>query len=174
MRTGDVQPPETWPLIARATQRRWHRIRKDRKRKGLAFTPCFLAFHVPTTVTVTASKPRLQAPPPPPPTPLLFATWARSVGPVFRSLRSVDYRSTSRSDPRCETPHNGGRPRRCLRADAGIVQARSPRTARGRPTFFQMHWEADKEGRGDFRGPGPGPLGGDPWPTRHGVWAAIF
>ena len=149
MRTGDVQPPETWPLIARATQRRWHRIREDRKRKGLAFTPCFLAFHVPTTVTVTASKPRLQAP-----TPLLFATWARSAGPIFRPLRSVGYRSTSRSDPRCGARDNGGRPRRCLRADAGIVQARPPRAARDRPSFLQMHWKADKEGSGDFRGPG--------------------
>ena len=88
------------------------------------------------------------------PHPLLFATWARSEGPVFRSLRSVGYRSTSRSDPRCGARDNGGRPRRCLRADAGIVQARPPRAARGRPTSLYMHWEADKEGSGDFRGPG--------------------
>jgi hypothetical protein len=62
---GDVQPPETWPLIGPAIQRRWYRIKEDSKRKGLAFTPCSSGFQVPTTVTVTALKPRWQAPPPP-------------------------------------------------------------------------------------------------------------
>jgi hypothetical protein len=122
-----VQPPETWPLSARATYRRWVRIREDIKRKRLAFTPCFLAFQVPTTVTVTA-KPRSQAPPPP-----LFATWASSARPTFRPLRSVGHRATSRSHPICGAPHNGGRPRGCLHRP-GPLTSRS-----ARPTLLSAY-----------------------------------
>jgi hypothetical protein len=80
-----------------------------------------------------------------PPSPPLFASWVSSAKPIFRPLRSVGHRSTSMSHPRCGAPHNGGRPRRCLRADDGIVQMRFPHAARDRTSFLRMHRAAEKE-----------------------------
>ena len=98
--------------------------------------------------STTSDMAEVASPPP------VFATWTSSARPIFRPLRSVGHRSTSRSHPRCGAPHNGGRPRQCLRADAGIVQMRFPRAARDRLSFLHTHREAKKEIAGGFRGPG--------------------
>ena len=124
-----------------------HQRGQEKKRTGVhAMLPCF-----PRSNNRNRNRLQAQVASPHPPA---VCNLARSAGPIFRPLRSVGHLSTSRSDPRCGARDNGGRPRRCLRADAGIVQARPPRAARDRPSFLQMHWKADKEGSGDFRGPG--------------------